>query len=127
MSGQARNERIAGELKRELADILCRDTADARLALMSISHVRVSRDLSFADVYVVSLKSGADAGRDQLMRALKNASGYFRKSLARRTHWQKTPYLRFHYDDLPESGPRLESLIESVAPKAAQAVTGGLS
>jgi len=127
MSGQARNERIAGELKRELADILCRETADVRLQLLSISHVRVSRDLSVADVYVVSLKADTAALREKLIDALASAAGFFRKSLSSRTHWQKTPYLRFHYDDLPESGPRLESLIDSVAPREARAAAGTLS
>jgi len=127
MGGQARSERVAGEPKRELADVLCRDTADARLALLSISHVRVSRDLSFADVYVVSLKALKDNDtpeRLKLMRALKSAAGFFRKRLASRTHWQKTPRLRFHYDDLPESGLRLESLIDDVAPKETSAAGG---
>ena len=122
MPANARNDRIAGELQRELGHILCRDAGDARLALLSISHVRVSRDLSFADVYVVSLKVGSGDDRSDLMRALKRAAGFFRSTLSRRVAWQKTPFLRFHYDELHETGPKLESLIDSVSPSAGEAV-----
>ena len=127
MLASGRSDRIAGELRRELADILCREARDARMQLLSISHVRVSRDLSFADVYVVSLKAQSVAERGELMHALKRAAGFFRASLSGRVQWQKTPSLRFHYDELPESGHKLESLIDSVAPKDTQASASGVS
>ena len=125
MAATERKDRIAGELQRELAHVLSRETGDARLALLSISHVRVTRDLSFADVYVVSLKVKTREERSELMGALKSAAGFFRSQLSSRVRWQKTPFLRFHYDELPETGPRLESLIDSVAPRDAGA--GGVA
>ncbi len=116
MSGFDRTQRIAEVVRRELAHILCSDVADSRLALLSISHVKVSRDLSCADVYVVSLKAKESTERRELLGALKRAAGFLRTSLAARVPWQKTPCLRFHYDQLPEAGPKLEALIDSVAP-----------
>lgn len=116
MRGFDRTERVAQVLRRELAQVLCSGVADSRLALLSISHVKLSRDLSYADVYVVSLKAKGSTERRELLRALKSAAGFLRTSLAARVSWQKTPYLRFHYDELPEAGPKLEALIDSVAP-----------
>lgn len=116
MRGFDRSERIAETLRRELADILCSESRDARLKLLSLSHVRVSRDLSYADVYVVSLKAKDRAQRSELLEALGSAAGFLRSSLSSRVRWQKTPLLRFHYDELPEAGPKLEALIDSVAP-----------
>ncbi len=114
--GFDRRIRIAETLRRELGDILCTESRDTRLQLLSLSHVRVSRDLSYADVYVVSLKAKDPAQRSELLRALKSAAGFLRSRLSSRVRWQKTPLLRFHYDELPEAGPRLEALIDSLTP-----------
>lgn len=116
MRGFDRRMRIAETLRRELAGVLTTESQDARLKLLSLSHVRVSRDLSYADVYVVSLKAKDQAQRSELLRALETAAGFLRGRLSSRVRWQKTPLLRFHYDELPEAGPRLEALIESVKP-----------
>lgn len=119
MRGFDRSERIAETLRRELAHVLSTESRDARLKLLSLSHVKVSRDLSYADVYVVSLTAKDAVQRCELLRALKSAAGFFRSRLSARVRWQKTPLLRFHYDRLPEAGPKLEALIDSVAPPAA--------
>ncbi len=118
MRGFDRTERVAQTLRRELAHVLSSGTGDARLELLSISHVKVSRDLGYADVYVVSLKARDEAERNELVRALASAAGFLRSSISTRLSLQKTPFLRFQYDPLPEFGPKLEALIESVAPVA---------
>ena len=114
MRGFDRSMRVAETLRRELASVLSTESQDARLKLLSLSHVKVSRDLSYADVYVVSLKAKEPAERSELLRALKSAAGFLRSRLSSRVRWQKTPLLRFHYDELPEAGPKLEALIDSV-------------
>ena len=126
MRGYDRSERIAETLRRELAEVLCTESRDARLQLLSLSHVKVSRDLSYADVYVVSLKATDAAQRSELLRALKSAAGFLRSRLCARVRWQKTPLLRFHYDELPETGPKLEALIDSVAPAREPGAAGSL-
>ena len=126
MRGFDRRIRIAETLRRELADVLCTESQDARLNLLSLSHVKVSRDLSYADVYVVSLKAKDSEQRTELLRALKSAAGFLRSRLSSRVRWQKTPLLRFHYDELPEAGPRLEALIDSVAPAREPPAAGTL-
>lgn len=119
-----RSERLAHTLRRELAHVLAVDSRDARFNLLSISHARVSRDLSVADIYVVSLKARDSEQRAELVKSLKSASGFLRARLASRIQWIKTPMLRFHYDRLPEAGPRLEALIDSVAPTAEPSTRG---
>ncbi len=89
-----------------------RGTGDPRFGLTSVTDVRVSRDLSVADVYVSSLSASTDADRTDLVEALRNAAGFIRSEIAQRDGLRKTPRLRFHYDDLLESGRRLEALID---------------
>ena len=113
-----RSERLAKTLRRELAHVLTTHSRDARFELLSISHVRVSADRSYADVYVVSLSARESEARRELIKGLGNAAGFLRRRLAARIDWIKTPRLRFHYDDLPERGPRLEALIDSLVPSS---------
>ena len=107
-----RGLRVGAFMREELSRILLRGAADPRFGLMSITDVRVSRDLSVADVYVSSLSAATDADRASLIGALQNAAGFIRSKVAERNGLRKTPSLRFHYDDLLESGPLLEALIE---------------
>ncbi|MEM6707345.1 MAG: 30S ribosome-binding factor RbfA [Pseudomonadota bacterium] len=107
-----RDLRVADFLQQELAQIIRSDMRDPRVGLVSVNDVRVSKDLSYADVYVTAL--GADDAESQqaLVAVLAKAAGYFRSTLARRHSMRTTPRLRFHHDDAAIRGPRLESLIE---------------
>ena len=107
-----RGLRVGAFMREELSRILLRGAADPRFGLMSITDVRVSRDLSIANVYVSSLSAATDDDRAILVDALRNAAGFIRSQVAQRNGLRKTPQLRFHYDDLLESGSRLEALID---------------
>ena len=102
---------------------MLRGAGDPRFDLVSITDVRVSRDLSVADVYVSSLSADSDADRVGLVDALRNAAGFIRSEVAQRLGMRRTPRLRFHYDDLLESGPRLEALIDEAVARGARGDT----
>ena len=115
MSLELNNERglrIGAFLREELSGILLRGINDPRFGLMTVTDVRVSRDLSVADVYVSSLSATTVSDRDELVDTLRHAAGFMRSQVAQRQGLRRTPRLRFHYDDLLESGPRLEALID---------------
>ena len=121
MSLELNNERglrVGAFLREELSGVLLRGSNDPRFGLMTVTDVRVSRDLSVADVYVSSLAATTVADRDELVDTLRHAAGFMRSQIAQRQGLRRTPRLRFHYDDLLESGPRLEALID-------EAVAGG--
>jgi ribosome-binding factor A len=107
-----RDLRVADFIRDELSRIIQREMRDPRVGIVSVNEVKVSRDLSYADVYVSSLDAqGADA-RKELIEVLNKAAGFFRSELAKRHRMRTTPRLRIHYDELMEEGPRLEALIE---------------
>jgi ribosome-binding factor A len=112
MRDSGRDLRVADFIRDEIASIIQREMRDPRIGMVNVNEVRVSRDLSYADVYVSSLDAETTAARDTLIEVLNKASGYFRSELARRHKMRTTPKPRFHYDELMESGPRLDSLIE---------------
>ncbi len=108
-----RDLRVADFVRDELSMIMQREMRDPRVGLVCINEVKVSRDLAFADVYVSQLAGdAADDDKAALIKVLSGAAGYFRSELAKRHRMRTTPRIRFHYDELAESAPKMESLID---------------
>lgn len=108
-----RDLRVADFIRDELAGIIQLEMRDPRVGMVSVNEAKVSRDLSWADVYVSSYDAKTEADRQALVEVLNKASGYLRSELAKRHSMRTTPKLRFHYDEVVEKGPRLEALIDS--------------
>lgn len=111
MKDYGRELKVADFIREELADIVTRKMRDPRVSLLAINEVKVSRDLSWADVYVTAVDCEGDA-RDELIAVLRGAAGFLRTEIAQRHTMRTTPRLRFHYDLVAETGPALEQLIE---------------
>ena len=108
----SRDLRVADFVRDEIARILQTQMRDPRVgACVSVSDVRVSKDLSYAEIYVSSLDVENAEQKQELLEVLNSAAGFFRSELAKRHEMRTTPKPRFHYDELLESGPRLEKLI----------------
>ena len=111
----SRDLKVADFIRDEVARIVQLEMRDPRVGgFVSVNDVKVSKDLSFADIYVSSLNATNEEERKELIQVLNKASGFFRSTLAKRHSMRTTPKPRFHYDDLVEGGPRLEALIEKV-------------
>ncbi len=93
---------------------------DPRVGMVMVNDVSVSKDLSWADVYVTSMDARSEAERGELIAVLNKAAGYFRSELAKRHKMRTTPKPRFHYDESVERGPRLEALIGDALEQDAQ-------
>ena len=63
---------------------------------VSITRVNVSRDLSYADIYVSNIRETANIDRNA--EGLQNASGFIRSKLGDTLRVRKIPRLRFHPD-----------------------------
>ena len=108
----SRDLRVADFVRDEVSRILQRDMRDPRVgSFVSVNDVRVSKDLSYAEIYVSSLQANDAKAQAELVDVLNRASGFFRTELSKRHTMRTTPKPRFHYDELVERGPRLEQLI----------------
>lgn len=126
MLPMSRDLKVADFIRDELARIIQLEMRDPRVGkFVSVNDVRVSRDLSYADVYVSSLQADGEQARAELIEVLNKASGFFRSTLARRHTMRTTPKPRFHYDELIEEGPRLEKLIDTAMRSQAANDEGG--
>ena len=108
-----RELRVAEFIRSELSDLIRRKMRDPRIdgLQLTVTDVRVSRDLAYADISIVcshALESGSD---DQILTVLQQAAGFFRSELAKRHQMRTTPELRFHLDRTDQEAQRIEELL----------------
>lgn len=105
-----RTDRIAGEMQKEIADIIRNNIKDPRLpGLVSVTAVRVTKDLRYAKVYVSVF--GNDSEKQEAIKALKHAAGYVRHEVGQRIQLRYTPEITFMLDDSIEHGMHISRLI----------------
>ena len=105
----SRSERVAGELRRELARLIQMEVKDPAVGFISVSDVEVSRDLSHAKVFVTVFEE--DKARESI-RALNKAAGFLRGRLGQEMRIRSVPELSFRHDDSVETGQRMDRLID---------------
>ncbi|WP_110707085.1 30S ribosome-binding factor RbfA [Salinicola sp. CR57] len=107
-----RTDRVADQLQQELAVLIQREIKDPRLGMVTVSSVKVSRDLGYADIYVTLLGENDPARVKENLAVLKRAAGFLRSQIARRIKLRHVPELRFHYDESVVRGHKLSALID---------------
>ncbi len=111
--GFSRTERIADQIQRDLAVLLQREIKDPRVGLPTVSGVKVSKDLAYADVYITFMAINEPDKVKQALAVLDNASGMLRSLLSKSIKLRVMPRLRFHYDETIVEGPRISALINA--------------
>lgn len=105
-----RPERVAEQVRIEIAGILQRDLKDPRVGLATCTRVQMSRDLKVAKVYVSVL--GTSEEQKRTMAVLEGASGFVRRLLWQRLSLRVSPEVRFLFDPSVEYGIKLERLLQ---------------
>ncbi len=118
-----RLQRLADQIQRELA-VLIRDAVnDPRLTgFVTISSVKVSPDLGYADVYVTIMEPELNdamtkSNHEESIKVLNNAAGFLRTELSHSLKTRTTPRLRFHYDEVTARGNYMMDLISKAVIK----------
>ncbi len=107
-----RLDRIGDHIKRELAVIIQRNIKDPEVGMVSVTDVKVSRDLSYAKVYVTVLVD--EAKIPAAIKHLNQSAKHLRYLLAQAIDLRTTPELKFYYDDSLVRGTRIAHLIDEV-------------
>jgi len=114
-----RNNRLTGEFKKLISEIIKRDVKDPRISdMMSITDVTITEDLKTAKVYVSVLGDSAPT-----IDALNRAKGFIRKELNRKIKIRTIPELFFEKDFSIERGVYINKLINEVISKDNQGVS----
>jgi ribosome-binding factor A len=104
----SRSQRMAEQIRRELAELVRDEIKDPRVNWVSFTEVTVSKDLSNAVIYFSVMN---EEDREPTIDALNSATGFLRHQLAHRIRSRIVPNLKFKYDDSIEKGTSMEALI----------------
>lgn len=114
--GYDRTQRVGDSIQKALAQILMYE-ADERMRLVTITSVVVSRDLSYAKIYVSVLSDDPKQIKD-IVAALNANMKSLRYQLVREVDLRIAPELKFVYDESTAHGFRLSNLIDEAVKKS---------
>jgi ribosome-binding factor A len=110
----SRTDRVGQQIQKEIAVILQREIKDPRLGMVTVSAVEVSRDLSYAKIFITVLNTSDEDKTKQSVAILNDATGYIRSILGKRIRARIMPELRFVVDNSLLEGMRISNLVDSV-------------
>lgn len=103
----SRSNRVAEQMRRELADLLQFEVKDPRVGMVTVTEIEVTGDMEHAKVYY-----SAQAGTPELQAAVEKTAGFLRTQLAKRMLLRKVPQLHFVYDSSLDYGMKMGKLID---------------
>ncbi len=112
----ARADRVSGQIRKTLSDLLRKDINDPRLDKATITGVKMSQDLRLAHIYFSVSGASSDMGQltEDAEKGFKSAFGYIKRTLAGRLGLRYMPDLRFHYDRSFDYGARIDSVLKNI-------------
>jgi ribosome-binding factor A len=114
-----RTERLASIIQKELAAIIMHELSDPRLqGFPSITRVKVSSDLSSADIFVTIM--GTPGQQTAALHALQHSAGLMRTRLTKSLSLRIAPFLKFHIDEGAKKEIELLELIHKAAEETAE-------
>ena len=109
-----RINRISEEVRKVVSEVLANGLKDPRVhPLTSVTTVEVTRDLSFAKIYISVL--GNEKEKQDTIEGLVSAKGYIRKEIASRVDLRVVPVPLFVLDESIEKAMYMTDLINKVS------------
>ncbi|WP_044010545.1 30S ribosome-binding factor RbfA [Buchnera aphidicola] len=110
-----RSFKISNEIKKKISWIICYQLCDPRLfnILISVSSVNLSRDFSYAKIYV-SILNNKNISFKEILTILQNSSKHIRYLLAKGIFLRIIPTLHFCHDSSYVNGTKITNLINNV-------------
>jgi ribosome-binding factor A len=107
--GFQRSDRVAEQVRRDLADLIRTELKDPRVGMISLTAVELTPDYAHAKIFFATLN---DEHLEEIERGLQRASGFLRRELGRRIHIHTLPELHFVYDNSIQHGASMSALID---------------
>jgi ribosome-binding factor A len=105
-----RPESVGRNIQVELSKILREDSRDPSLRDLTISGVKMSKDLRTAKVYVSTL----DDREEEILAGLSRANAFLRRQVAQRVQMRHMPELFFAIDHSLEYGSHIDQLLSQL-------------
>lgn len=108
-----RPEQVAETVRQVVADLLTREVRDPRVSRVTVTGVRVTADLSHAEVRIIV---GDPAEQERALEGLRSAAGFLRSRVAKALTTRIVPELAFEIDRGLEHAHRIDTLLSSLKP-----------
>ena len=105
----SRTRRVGEQIQREIAQLVQKEIKDPRLGLVTISAVKLSKDMSHANIFFTVLDEEHPV--EETLKILEGAAGFLRHELAKRMQLRIVPHIHFKYDESIAYGNDLSALI----------------
>ena len=114
MKETPRTRKLSEMAREAIANILFEKISDPRLDMVTVTGVKVSSDLTVANVYVIA--HGDQERYDEVLAGLESSKGRIRSLLGQRVKMRFTPELRFFIDESVDEGMRISEALKDVPP-----------
>jgi ribosome-binding factor A len=108
----SRADRVSGLIQKVLSELLKKKIHDPRLAMATISSVKMSRDLKLARIYFTVY--GDRQKSEAAAQGFESARGFIKRSLAPRLGLRYMPDLKFFFDESFDYGSHIDQLLEKI-------------
>jgi len=113
MPSKVRMQRINDRIHQDLSEMLVSGKiSDPRLLGVSVTGVKVDRELSYADIFVSAVEG--QEREKEILAGFESANGVIRHVLAESLQLRSFPRLRFRWDPTPEKADRIERILASI-------------
>lgn len=107
-----RSDRVGDLILEVVAELLRKDIRDPRVQAVTLTAVKVSKDLRHARVYFNLLGGQRDC--DEVLAGLKSATGFIRSKVGKQLKLRFVPDLEFTYDETEDEAQRIDQLLKQV-------------
>jgi ribosome-binding factor A len=107
-----RSDRVGDLILEVIAELLRKDIRDPRVQMVTLTGVKVSKDLRDARVYFNIL--GGQDSRTNASAGLKSAGGFIRSKVGKQLNLRFVPAIEFTYDDSEDEAQRIDELLKQV-------------
>ena len=107
-----RVERINSEIQKAISYIIDNEVRDPQIdAIISVSSVETTPDLSYARVFITSM---GNTPTNEILNRIKGAAGFIRGKLSKAVKLRITPRLEFMLDNSKEYASRIDSILNNI-------------
>jgi ribosome-binding factor A len=115
-------QRLAGiekEISKVISQVLFEEVKNKKIkGIVSVTKVRVTEDLKFADVYFSILPyAGQQINQESVLEGLNEIKGFLRKRISEKINLRYTPEIRVKLDETIEHAIKISALLNEIKEK----------
>lgn len=116
MVREVRLHKLESLVKQRVATLLSLELSDPRAGFITVTRVKLDREIQFCTIYYSVL--GGEAEQSRTRHLLQHARGHIRNEIAKVLTTRTVPEVRFEFDQSVTEGIRLERIIDEAAAEA---------